>query len=135
MADKGEMSWTDWRGKTVTREINWTIDVRKHRGEPGFGQLLIAANTHLSISDLGRLLQSQGTDGSSAWIRRRRWLFQPAEAWHSRGYPNADGRDEKARRIMLENKRLSVRQLVSLLSESWITRSREWVRQWRYADD
>jgi hypothetical protein len=48
---------------------------------------------------------------------------------------NADGLDEKARKIMEENPRLSSRQMVYLLRENGIRRSREWVRKNRVSDN
>jgi hypothetical protein len=123
------MSWENWRGKKETRSINMTLDIRAHRGEPGFALLAIAGNTHLSVADLHRLLAVEGVGRSRSWIQRRRWLFQQPDAVNSSGKPNADGKDGFAMTIMRDNPTLSVRQLAKLLSERHIDRSREWVRR------
>ncbi len=123
-----KMLWTNWRGKEESRELNWTIDIREHRGEPGFALLAVAANTHLSIADLMRLLDMEGIGRSRSWVKRRRWLFQQPDTVNSPGKPNADGKDARAVALMADNPTLSVRQLARLLSESGIARSREWVR-------
>jgi hypothetical protein len=126
-----KMAWTNWRGKDESRELNWTLDIRDHRGEPGFALLAIAANTHLSVADLMRLLAIEGVKRSRSWIQRRRWLFQQPDTVNSPGKPNADGKDARAVALMADNPTLSVRQLVRLLSKAGIARSREWVRTHR----
>lgn len=131
MGDTGKLFWTDGHGKEVSRPISYTLDTRNHRGEPGAALLLIAANTHLSIADLLRLLKLEGIERSRSWVRRRRWMFQQPDVVNSPGKPNRDGKDERAREIMADNPTLSVRQLAWLLSKSGITRSREWVRMHR----
>ena len=123
------MSWTNGRGKLVTREINWTLDIRDRQDDPGFALLVIACNTHLSVSDLRQLLGTEGIERSTGWIQRRRWLFQEPGTVNSQGKPNADGKDERAIDFMLDNPKSSIRQLVRLLSEKGITRSRDWVRR------
>jgi AraC-like DNA-binding protein len=131
MSDNGKLTWEDWHGKEETRPINYTLDTRDHQGEPGWALLAIAANTHLSVSDLKRLLDEGSVERSRTWIQRRRWLFQQPDAVNSPGHPNKDGNDTRAREIMADNRKLSVRQLTKLLSESRIVRSREWVRRHR----
>lgn len=42
---------------------------------------------------------------------------------------NADGLDEKAFKIMEDNLRISNRQMVHVLPDKGISRSREWVRK------
>jgi hypothetical protein len=130
---KGELNFTNGRGKKVTREINYTLDTRSHAGEPGWAWLAIAANPHLSIADLVRLLELEGIERSRSWIQRRRWLFQDSDKINSRGYPNADGKDDSAIAIIRANPRMSARQLVRLLGESHISRSHDWV--WRHRCD
>jgi len=125
----GTMSFTNGRGKLVTREVNWTVDLKSHEDDPGFALLVIAANGHLSVADLRRLLKTECIERSTGWIQRRRWLFQEPGTANSPGKPNADGKDEAATEIMLENLKLSLRQLVRLLAEKGINRSRDWVRR------
>jgi hypothetical protein len=129
MGDTGRMYWTDGRGREVERPVNYILDIRKHVGEPGWALLAVAANTHLSIADLERLLATEGVYRSRSWIQRRRWLFQQADAVNNQGRPNADGKDEKAKRIMEEYSSSSARQLVRILAENGIVRGRDWV--WR----
>jgi|ERR1700678_38844 len=126
------LSWTDGRDKEVTRPLNYTLDIREHVGEPGWALLAIAANRHLSVADLLRLLSTEGVERSRSWISRRRWMFQPLDTVNSPGQkPNRDGKDDRAIAIMRDNTRKSVRQLVRLLKEANIGRSREWVRRHR----
>jgi hypothetical protein len=122
------LSWTDGRDKEVTRPLNYTLDIREHVGEPGWAVLAIAANRHLSVADLLRLLSTEDVERSRSWIGRRRWMFQPPGTENSQGKPDKDGKDERAIAIMREDTTKSVRQLVWLLNENGITRSREWVR-------
>jgi hypothetical protein len=132
MADKGTLSWPGNAGRTETRPINWTLDIRDHRGEPGFALLLIATNTHLSVTDLLLFLHSEGVGRSRTWVQRRRWLFQQAETVNSPGHkPNGDGKDARAVEIMLDNPKLSVRDLSRMLKENGINRSRDWCRRHR----
>jgi len=128
MTDKGKISWTNWRGKEESRDVKYALDTRSHKGEPGWAMLAVAANTHLSVADLLRLLESEGVGRSRSWVQRRRWLFQQPGAVNSPGKPDKDGKDQRAREIMADNSTLSVRQLARLLSKARITRSREWVR-------
>jgi hypothetical protein len=127
----GKMTWRNWRGREESREINDVLDIRNHRGEPGWALLAIAANTHLSVADLLRLLEANGVERSRTWIQRRRWMFQQPDTVNSSGKPNKDGQDARAIQIMLANPKLSVRQLARELLKSGITRSREWVRRRR----
>ncbi len=111
MDGKGTLEWENARGKTESREINYVIDILDHLGEPGFALLAIAANTHLSVSDLRRLLIDADIGRSRSYIQRRRWLFQKPDAVNSPGKPNRDGKDARAVAIMARNETLSVRQL------------------------
>jgi hypothetical protein len=125
------MLLTNWRGKEETRELSYTLDIRDHRGEPGWALLAIAANTHLSVGDLLSLLELGGVGRSRSWVARRRWLFQQPGAVNATSPPNRDGKDAWARKIMSEHPSLSVRDLSVLLEEKGIVRSREWVRRHR----
>lgn len=131
MADKGKMTWENWRGKEETRPINYIVDIRQHVGEPGYALLAIAANTHLSVSDLRRLLECVGVGRSLNWIQKRRWLFQPPGTANATSPGNADGKDARAREIIRMFPKLSVRDLAAVLKENGVVRSREWVRRHR----
>lgn len=130
MADKGKMTWTDWRGREHTREVNWVIDTRTHRGAPGHALLIIAANPHLSVSELKRLLRVLGVERSRNWLQKRRWLFQQPGTVNPDGIkPNADGRDDAALVLMRENPKKSLRDLSRLLAQHGIRRGKDWVRK------
>ena len=72
----GVLSWDDYGGKKIDRPIKYSLDVRERTGEPGQALLIIAANTHLSVSDLERLLGTFHIGRSRSWIQRRRWLLE-----------------------------------------------------------
>jgi hypothetical protein len=129
MSDKITMSWTDWRGNKITREVKQTIDVGDFVGTPGYALLVLAANAnHLSAPEIDRFLQRQEVGRSLTYLKRRRWLFQQPGADNA---ANRDRNEARAVRIMHENPELSLRNLVVLLKEHGIIRSREWVRRHR----
>jgi len=121
----------DRYGHERVRTVNRIIDIADFKDRAGFAYLLMAANPQLSVRDTQEVLANIGEqhERPAGWISRRRWLF------HGRGEsgrkPNADGLDGKALRIMGDNPRLSSRQLVYLLKQHGINRSREWVRKHR----
>lgn len=125
----------DRYGREQTRTVNLTIDIRDFKDRAGFAYLVMAANPHLSVRDTQEVLAAVGEkhERPIGWISRRRWLF------HGTGKTgpkrNADGKDEKARKIMKANPRLSSRQMVYLLRGNGIRRSREWVRRNRVTDN
>lgn len=125
---------TNKRGREQTRTVNLTIDIRDFKDKAGFAYLVIAANPHLSLRDTQEVLAGVGEQHARpfGWIRRRRWMFHDTRTGVGQK-PNADGKDEKARRIMAANPHLSNRQLVYLLKQHGIIRSREWVRKNRVA--
>jgi hypothetical protein len=126
------MSWTDWRGKEQTRLVNMTLELKGYKGTPGHALLIIAANRHLSVGDLDRLLDSEDIERSRSWIQRRRWLFSDPDAANAPGpKPNADGKDNRAIAIMRDNSNLSVRQLSYLLKQHGIRRGKDWVMKKR----
>ena len=126
----GGMSWVDGRGKKQTRQTNPNIETEKFRGTPGHALLIIAANRHLSVADLERLLGVYDIERGQTWIRRRRWLFSDPDAVNAPGTkPNADGLDGRAIAIMRDNPNLSLRQLSRLLKEHGIRRGKDWVMQ------
>jgi hypothetical protein len=131
MGSKRTMFWKDWRGNKITRNVNQVLDVRDFAGTPGYALLLIAANTNLSVSDIDRFLTTEGVERSRNWIQRRRWLFQQPGTANPTSPANADGKEERAAKIMRLNPRLSIRDLVKLLKENGVVRSREWVRMHR----
>jgi hypothetical protein len=133
-------TWTltlepDRYGREHVRTVNLTIDIRDFKGTAIFPWLLIAANPHLSVRDTQTVLLNVGEQNarSAGWISRRRWMcFGVGKTGSKR---NADGLDDKARKIMAKNPHVSNRQLVYLLKQRGIRRSREWVRQNRVSDN
>lgn len=129
MSDKVvTFTYANWNGKEQLRQVNTMIDVGHYKGTPGHALLIIAANTHLAVSDIRRLLEAEGIERSRSWIQRRRWLFSNPDAVNAPGTkPNADGLDNRAVQIMRDNRTLSIRQLSRLLKEHGIGRGRDWV--------
>jgi len=125
----------DRYGREQVRTINLTIDIRDFKHLAGFPYLLMAANPDLSIRDIQEVLLGvhERLNRSVGWLSRRFWLFRGKGK--AGGRSNPDGLDEKAGGIMEANPRLSSRQLVYLLRENGIDRSREWVRKHRVADN
>lgn len=125
----------DRYGRKRVRTVNRIIDIADFKDRAGFPYLLMAANPHLTVRDTQAVLAniSDKLERPAGWISRRRWLF------HGKGKTgrkaNADGRDEKARKIMAENPRLSCRQMAYLLRRRGIIRSAEWVRENRVPND
>jgi hypothetical protein len=124
------MFWTNARGKKETREFHTAIDnIEKFKGTAGYVHLLIAANLHLSVAELERLLTVCGTEQdqrSRSWIQRHRWMYSGVNRTPG-AKPNADGKDERAIALMLENPTLSLRALSKLLAKHGIRRGRDWV--------
>jgi hypothetical protein len=131
------ISWTNYRGKEITREINLVRDIRDFRGTPGYSMLVVAFNTQLSVSDIKLFLDIEARDfplvkRSRSWIQRRRWLFQPPGTANYKNPPSdPDGKHAKACAIMAANPTLSIRGLSRLLKEHGIKRSPEWCRHHR----
>lgn len=136
MSNKTTISWTNWRGKEITREINLTLDIRDFRGTPGYPLLVVAANTHLSVADIKLFLDAEALElprvvRSRTWIQNRRWLFQQPGTDNYKPQSDQDGKGAKAREIMAANPRLSNWYLSKLLKEHGIKRSKEWCRHHR----
>jgi len=129
MADTETFRWTDPRGNEQTREVNLKLDIRNFEGRAGYALLLIAANPHLSYDALLRYLETKGVERTLSWLRRRRWMFHPDA--NSGAKANRDGKSVRAVAVMRENSTLSLRELVRVLKENGITRSKDWVRQHR----
>jgi hypothetical protein len=124
----------DRYGREQVRTVNLTIDIRDFKDKAGFAWLVLAANPHLSLRDTQAVLSNVGEQHERplGWLSRRRFLF--AGTGKPGGKRNADGLDEKARKIMAENPRLSSRQMSWLLRKNGINRSPEWVRRNRIAN-
>lgn len=126
----GTISWTGGRGKTVTREVNYVLDIRDFRGMPGFALLALAANTHLSYDVLQNWMAHEGVGRSRNYFARRRWLFSDPDAVNVTGASsNADGKDARALAVMRDNSSLSLRQLSDLLKRFGIHRGKDWIRR------
>lgn len=126
--------WTDYNtGKTVN--INTVADARDIEGLAGYPWIIMAANPQLSNAVIDRYLSNCGIDGAErtqSWLQRKRWMFRRVQPGnHAGGTPDRNGNQARALRIMRENPRLSIRQLVHVLADNGITRAREWVRKHR----
>jgi hypothetical protein len=127
MTDTETLRRTNWRGKTETKPVKQTIDIRDFKGRPGFALLLIAANPHLSVTDILECLRLYGVGRSRTWVTRRRWLFHDEAGQGAKA--DMDGKDSAARAIMVSNPRLSLRDMAVLLAENGIVRGKDWIRR------
>lgn len=125
---KGVLRWEDLNRRKHERPINYTLDIRDFEGRAAFALLAIAANHHLGTSDLRRLLNAFGVERSRSYVQRRRWMVDPTNG-NPGAKPNADGQDDRARRIIRQYPKMSARALVRLLSEHGINRGKTWVWQ------
>jgi hypothetical protein len=133
MTDTETLTRPNWRGKAETKAVKQTLDIRDFKGRPGFALLLIAANPHLSVTDILECLRLHGVGRSRTWVTRRRWLFHDEAGQGAKA--DADGKDARALKIVAANPTLSLRDVSRLLSEAGIDRSREWVRRHRTFSD
>lgn len=141
-----KLTYTGWRGRKITRDINTVIDITKFKDTMGYALLFIAANPSLSVSEIRECLRMEQEELEEAsvkdtahergrnWIARRRKLFLPVSVLN--GPPrengaNADGKDLEACRIMRDYPTASIRNLVDVLKDNGIRRGREWVRTHR----
>jgi hypothetical protein len=119
-------------GRNVSRLVNQIIDIREFRHCAVYPWLLMAANPHLSAPDLSEIT-GNASFRPARWINKRRWMC--GETRNKGGNrPNADGRDPLAFKLLGEFRELSLRDMVKLLKENGISRSREWVRVNRVRD-
>jgi hypothetical protein len=128
------LEFQDGAGRTVTRLVNQIIDIRAFTHYAVFPWLLMAANPHLSAPDISEYLawQGEGVFRPVRWVSKRRWMCGPV---HSSGpRRNADGCDTLAFELLAANRDLSLRDMVRLLKENGIQRSREWIRRNRVRD-
>lgn len=99
-------------------------------GTAGYPLLFIAANPHLSAWNIWqylRYVKAGYNERSLTWIKNRRRLFRPPDHTYNTR-EEVDGRAAKAVELMGEYPYHSIRDLVVLLKEHGIDRSREWVR-------
>ena len=130
--EKATLTWTDWQGREISREVNLTLDIRDFKGRAGMPWLIMAANVHLSINDLLRVMAAYGYERTRSWVSRRRWIFFDANYVRTAGAPrNADGQEARAYRIMGEHPRVSARELARILRKNGIRRGKDWVLRHR----
>jgi hypothetical protein len=129
----GSITWEDWRGREQRRPINYIADWRECRHPAGKALMIVGANTHLSLTDIERLLSAEGIERSRSWVNRRRWLFRAAEKVGVSSPANRDGQDARAIAIMARHRTFSVRKLAFVLRDDYrIRRGVDWVRKHRY---
>jgi hypothetical protein len=125
---KSKMRWTDGRGKEQTREINLVIHVQDFIETPGYPLLVLAANTHLSITDYLAWLELKGFERGRSWATRRRGLFQRPGGDSRFMRPSPDGKDARAKEIMAQLPTASLRYLSRVLKANGIERGKDWCR-------
>jgi hypothetical protein len=133
--ESSTLAISDWCGRSRgTRRVNHVLNTEdfKDKDSGGYVWLIIAANPHLSASEIQKWLEK--TDErywrSVSWIKRHRWLFHGKR--HTGGPSlNFDGLDERAFQIMQDNPKLSSRKLAHLLHANGVPRGAEWVRTHR----
>ncbi len=127
--EKATLTWTDWRGREISREVNLTLpDIRDFKGRAGMPWLIMAANIHLSVNDLLRVMAAYGYERTRGWVSRRRWIFfDPNYVRNAGGVRNADGQEARAYRIMDEHPNVSARELTRILRKNGIKRGKTWV--------
>ena len=130
------MEWKDHRGREINRVVNLSIpDIQTFKDTAGYAHLLIAANPHLSISELLDWLKLQGDtqQRTRTFVMKRRWMYHPEFKPGAR--ENRDGKDDRARALMAhpDYRKLSLRDMGKVLAEHGCKRSREWIRLNRVA--
>ena len=128
------LSFTDGRGRKITREVKQTLDIRDYLGLAGFPLLVLAANPNLSVWDLVRYLDhvaetTSGVVRPKTWVHKRRKLFRRPDAGY-RAY-DPDGRHARAVQIMAAYPAVSARDLTKVLAKHGIKRGKDWVREHR----
>ena len=136
MSDSSTLTYDqpDGHGRPRVRKINHVVNMQDFKATPGYAWLVIAANPHLSATDIQALLTHAGEQHwrSTSWIGRHRWLFRKSgETAASGPKVNRDGRDADALSFIAENATHSSRQLSAMLRKVGIKRGAEWVRQHR----
>lgn len=108
------------------------IDARDFKGRAGMPWLIMAANTHLSVSDLLDVMAHYGYERTRSWVSRRRWIFFDANyVRQSGGVADADGQQARAYRIMDQHPSVSAREMVRILGKAGIKRGKDWVLKHR----
>jgi hypothetical protein len=122
----------DARGRKIVREVRFTADLRDFKGQAGLPWVVVAANPHLSTSELLRVMASYGCERKRGWVSRVRWMFvDPRRVRKPGGSRNPDGQDARAYRIMGENPHVSARELMRVLCKAGIARTKDWVLRHR----
>jgi hypothetical protein len=119
-------------GKVITKTVRCTLDIRDFEHRAGFSWLLLAANPHLSLSEIREALLTAGNQHrrSKSWIARRRWLFTGTDG--TVGAPkNRDGRDDQVFAFIADHPKMSSKQIAGFLRTKGISRSASWIRQHR----
>jgi hypothetical protein len=126
------LSWTDWRGNLISREVNLIADARNFERSAGYPWVIMAANPNLSCAEVERFLsakKAEGVERSLSWIKRRKRMFRlNGDNRANRGrVADYDGNQARAVAIMKANPTLSARQMVYELKRHGIIRGRQWI--------
>ena len=136
---RGKVSeWLEIDGPRMGKKIRYRVDIdaREFRGRAGMPWLIMAANVNLSITELLDVMAAYGYERTRSWVSRRRWIFFAADYVRYAGRSrNADGQEDRARRIMDQHPRVSARELARMLAELGIKRGKDWVLKNRVTGD
>ena len=116
------------------KKIRYRLDINAgdFKGRAGMPWLIMAANVHLSITELLEVMAVYGYERTRSWVSRRRWIFFDADYVRNVGrVRNADGQEARAQRIMEQHPHVSARELARILRENGIQRGKDWVLKHR----
>lgn len=128
------VDYLEIQSPTTGKKIKYRVDIdaREFKGRTGMPWLIMAANVSLSINQLLDVMAHYGYERTRSWVARRRWIFFDADYVRQCGASaDADGQQARAYRIMDQHPRVSARELVRILRERGIKRSKDWVLKHR----
>jgi hypothetical protein len=124
------IEWQEVDSAALGKKIKYRtdIDAREFKGRAGMPWLIMAANVHLSITELLEVMAAYGYERTRSWVSRRRWIFVDANYVRSCGVArNADGQEDRAYRMMAKHPHVSARELARILRQNGIKRGKDWV--------
>ena len=124
------VKWLEHDSEILDKKIRYRLDIdaADFEGRAGMPWLIMAANVHLSITELLEVMAVYGYERTRSWVSRRRWIFFDANHVRNAGRTrNEDGQEDRAQRIMDEHPHVSARELARILRENGIKRGKDWV--------